>query len=409
MLDANNNPIFQTTPQSGTDYNALKQNNPYAQSLRKKTWLDGLVSSLGLQSGYDKYELERKQNELNYEASINQLIQQNAYNSPTEQADRMREAGMNPDLVDGVSDNTQSSEAAPPLALSDMSDVISKANEPVQKLGQNLIQAIQFAFGIAESINGIEGMKLSNDSKDISNLLSLFRGADEMESKFTQPLRLDEDGNPILALDVFPYNLEHPFKNNRYNKQWEFWRTRIQKGLPYRNKRYSDIVATGKSWIPALGWSPMYDRDNSDYVSPAFKAFTDALKTFDGEIYSNTLYAQKLMSKYNLDYSNWYSNNGESVAKMDWRKKIAEDVENKNLIATRTFSKRIFDQLSKNDDLFSQLVLFSMAVTSLGNGFDPVNWGADLLGDTVGNVTNFIPKFFGKKSGGININNFPKK
>lgn len=409
MLDATNTPIFQTTPTSGTDYNALKQTNPYSQSLRKKTWLDGLVSSLGLQSGYDKYELERKQNALNYEASLNQLIQQNAYNSPTEQAQRMRDAGMNPDLVDGVSDNTQSSEAAPPLAMSDMSDVISKANEPVQKLGQNLIQAVQFAFGIAESINGIQGMKLSNDSKDISNLLSLFRGAGEMEDKFTQPLRLDENGNPIFAVDVFPYNLEHPFKNNRYNKQWEFWRSRIQKGLPYRNKRYNDIVTTAKSWIPALGWSPMYDPYDSNNVSFAFKDFTDCLKEFDGEIYSNTLYAQKLMSKYNLDYSNWYSNKGSTVAKMEWRKKLADDVENRNLIATRTFSKKIFDKLSQNDDIFSQLVLFSMAVTSLGNGFDPVNWGADLLGDTVGNVTNFIPKFFGKKSGGININNFPKK
>ena len=405
MLDANNNPIFQTTPTSGTDYNALKQNNPYAQSLRKKTWLDGLVSSLGLQSGYDKYELERKQNELNYEASVNQLIQQNAYNSPTEQAARMRDAGMNPDLVDGVSDNTQSSEAAPALAMSDMSDVISKANEPVQKLGQNLIQAVQFAFGIAESINGIEGMKLSNDSKDISNLLSLFRGADEMEGKFTQPLRLDENGNPILALDVFPYNLEHPFKNNRYNKQWEFWRSRIQHGLPYRNKRYNDIVSTAKSWIPALGWSPMYDMNNSDYISSAFKDFTDCLKEFDGQIYSNTIYAQKEMSKYNLDYARVFGNQGEAIGKMEWRKKLAEDVENRNLIATRTFSKKIFDKLSHNDDLFSQLVLFSMAVTSLGNGFDPVNWGADLLGDTFGNLTNFIPKFFGKKPGSF----IPKK
>ena len=66
MLDSQNTPIFQPNPKNGTDYSALEMGNPYAQSLRKKTWLDGLVSSLGLQSGYDKYELERKQNELNY-------------------------------------------------------------------------------------------------------------------------------------------------------------------------------------------------------------------------------------------------------------------------------------------------------------------------------------------------------
>lgn len=400
MIDANNTPIFQTTPNSGTDYNALKQNNPYAQSLRKKTWLDGLVSSLGLQSGYDKYELERKQNELNYEASINQLIQQNAYNSPTEQAARMRAAGMNPDLVDGVSENTQSSEAAPPLALSDMSDVISKGNEPVQKIGQNLLQAIQLAFGIAESINGIEGMKLSNDSKDISNLLALFRGADEMEGKFTEPLKFDDDGNPIFAMNVFPYTLEHPFKNKRYNRQWEFWRSRIQRGLPYKKKRYDDITTTAKSWIPAIGWSPMYGGSNADYVSNTFKELVNELKAYDGIIYSNNLLTQERLSKYNLDRSNWWSDKGEKVSSMEWRQKLADDLENQNLIATRNFSKKIFNKLSQNDDIFSQLVLFSMAVTSLGNGFDPVNWGADLLGDTFGNLTNFIPKFFPKKLGG---------
>lgn len=396
MIDANNTPIFQTTPTSGTDYVALKQNNPYSHSLRSKTWLDGLVSSLGLQSGYDKYELERKQNELNYEASVNQLMQQNAYNSPLEQVARMRDAGMNPDLVDGVSENTQSSEAAPPLALSDMSDVISKSNEPVQKLGQNLMQALQMAFGLAESINGIEGMKLSNDGKDISNLLSLFRGADEMEGKFTSPLSFDVDGNPIWSLQVFPYNLENPFKNNRYNKQWEFWRSRVRSGLPYRNKRYNDITTTAKSWLPALGWSPMYDLDNSESISPAFKDFAEALKVLDGSIFSNNLQTQEKLSKFNLDRQNWFSDKGSSAAAMDWNKKLADDAENENLIATRRFSKTIFDSLIKNKDTFSQLLLFSMALTQLGNGFDPVSWGADMLGDTFGSFTKFVPKLFKK-------------
>lgn len=396
MLDSQNTPIFQPKPKNGTDYSALEMGNPYAQSLRKKTWLDGLVSSLGLQSGYDKYELERKQNELNYQQSLNQLMQTNAYNSPAEQAARMRDAGMNPDLVDGVSDNSQSSEAAPPLAMSDMSDVVSKSNEPVQKLGQNLMQALQMAFGLAESINGIEGMKLSNDGKDISNLLSLFRGADEMEGKFTSPLSFDDNGNPIWSLQVFPYNLENPFRNNRYNKQWEFWRSRVRSGLPYRNKRYNDITATAKSWLPALGWSSMYDSENPNFISPAFKDFADALKGLDGSIFSNNLQTLEKLSKFNLDRQNWFSGKGSSDAAIEWNRKLAEDAENQNLIATREFSKKIFDSLSENKDAFSQLLLFSMALTQLGNGFDPVSWGADMLGDTFGSLTKFVPKLFKK-------------
>lgn len=308
----------------------------------------------------------------------------------------MRNAGMNPDLVDGVSENTQSSEASPPLALSDMSDVISKSNEPVQKLGQSLLQALQMAFGLAESINGIEGMKLSNDGKDISNLLSLFRGADEMEGKFTSPLSFDADGNPIWSAQVFPYNLENPFKNIRYNRQWEFWRSRVRSGLPYRNKRYNDITTTAKSWLPALGWSSMYDSENSNFISPAFKDFAEALKVLDGSIFSNNLQTQEKLSKYNLDKQNWFSGKGSSDAAMEWNKKLAEDAQNQNLIATRNFSKKIFDSLSKNDDTFSQLLLFSMALTQLGNGFDPVSWGADLLGDSFGNFSKFVPKLFKK-------------
>lgn len=403
MLDANNNPIFQTTPSSGTDYNALKQNNPYAQSLRKKTWLDGLVSSLGLQSGYDKYELERKQNELNYEASINQLIQQNAYNSPTEQAERMREAGMNPDLVDGVSDNTQSSEAVPPLALSDMSDVISKANEPIQKFGSTIMQALQLAFGMAESINGIEGMKLSNDGKDISNLLALFNGADNMESKFTQPLMFDSDGRPIWSKEIFPFNLENPFRNQRYNAQWNHWRRRIQEGLPYRNKRYSDIVATGKSWIPALGWNPIFDNSNSHQVSSSFRPFTDALVGLDKEIYSNTLKTQSYLSDFQLGRSKYLSDKGQQFGRTEFLEKAAQEAEYRNLIATRKYSNKIFQDLSKSDSPFNQLLLMSMALTQLGNGFDPVPWGANLIGNGIDRFANLFGDFFTKIKGGLKI------
>ena len=81
---------------------------------------------------------------------------------------------------------------------------------------------------------------------------------------------------------------------------------------------------------------------------------------------------------------------------MEWNRKLAEDAENQNLIATREFSKKIFDSLSENKDAFSQLLLFSMALTQLGNGFDPVSWGADMLGDTFGSLTKFVPKLFKK-------------
>lgn len=394
MLDAQNKPINQTTPQNGTDYVALKQNNPYAQSLRKKTWLDGLVSSLGLQSGYDKYELERKQNELNYEASINQLIQQNEYNSPEEQAARMREAGMNPDLVDGVTDNTQSSESGPKLAMSDMSDVISKANEPIQKFGSTIMQALQLAFGMAESINGIEGMKLSNDGKDISNLLALFNGADNMESKFTQPLMFDFEGRPIWSKEIFPFNLENPFRNQRYNVQWNHWRRRIQEGLPYRNKRYSDIVATGKSWIPALGWNPMFDTSNSHQVSSSFKPFTDALIGLDKEIYSNTLKTQSYLSDFQLGKSKYLSDKGDQFGRSEFLEKMAQEAEMRNLIATRKYSHKIFEDLSNSDSKFDQLLLMSMALTQLGNGFDPVPWGADVIGNGINTYANLFGDFF---------------
>lgn len=131
----------------GSRFEQMLELNPYNNSPRKQSFWEKVLSGLGFRTNYDKDMEQLSQASAEYQAQIAQLASEDKYNSPLEQANRMRQAGLNPDLT-GVTgepasefDNQQNS---PEMSGSDQEQIMSAF--------QNFSSLILGTFGTAESI-----------------------------------------------------------------------------------------------------------------------------------------------------------------------------------------------------------------------------------------------------------------
>ncbi len=155
-----------TDPQSGTDYTSVS--NPYANPYVNQTWWDKFVNSLGFRSSYDEAEALRKQNYDIWESQQQEQIRQEQYNSPEEQVERQRDAGLNPDLNGNVDSGT----SAEPMSANyaDMAPAFAKGREDFGKFMNGISQAMQLGLSLASVIPDIKGKMISNTLSELGFL-----------------------------------------------------------------------------------------------------------------------------------------------------------------------------------------------------------------------------------------------
>lgn len=153
-------------PQGGTDY--ISVSNPYQNPYVHQTWWDKFVNSLGFRSSYDEAEALRQQNYAIWESQQQELIRQEQYNSPEEQVERQREAGLNPDL----NGNVDSGSSAEPMSANyaDMAPAFAKGREDFGKFMNGISQAMQLGLSLATSIPDINGKLISNSLSELGFL-----------------------------------------------------------------------------------------------------------------------------------------------------------------------------------------------------------------------------------------------
>lgn len=84
------------------DFASLAANNPVLQYQYTPGWWDKIGNFFGFRTGEDKWRDDTAAKAADYEAQLRQLDAQQQYNSAEEQAQRMRDAGINPNLSGGV-------------------------------------------------------------------------------------------------------------------------------------------------------------------------------------------------------------------------------------------------------------------------------------------------------------------
>lgn len=153
----------------GQQYDDMFAANPYRNLEYKQSFWQRVASALGFRTGADKFAEQAQINANEYDADVFALMQANEYNSPTEQAERMRAAGLNPDLL-GTGD------VAPSAQMRNDANGMptDESNEPLDVLNfassvsQGVLNLIPQVLGFATNLQQLKGIRVDNDLKELS-------------------------------------------------------------------------------------------------------------------------------------------------------------------------------------------------------------------------------------------------
>lgn len=164
----------------GSEYDTLFSNNPYRNlSYRKSGW-QNLVSALGFRTDADRWLEDAQVNSAEYDAGIYSMMQQNAYNSPEAQANRMRQAGQNPDLL-GTGDVAG---AASPTE--DPNGMSQNVGDEFSDFGSTIASVFSRAMAVFKDFKSIEQMNTIIDGQNVDNAVKMTGAIDSfIESSLT--------------------------------------------------------------------------------------------------------------------------------------------------------------------------------------------------------------------------------
>lgn len=143
----------------GTDYWERALMNPYVQFTRKEGILDSFISNFTA-SSYDKAKDEQIQAASEYFTRLQNEMDQQKYDSPLEQAERMRLAGQNPDLL-GTSGVAEAPKMDMPITSPDLSQ-----GPGINDFINVVVSAASFAMSMYGKFKEFKGIDLANDLKE---------------------------------------------------------------------------------------------------------------------------------------------------------------------------------------------------------------------------------------------------
>ena len=220
-----------------------------------------------------------------YMAQINQEDRMNEYNSPTEQAKRMREAGINPDL-NGVENHGAT-------------NVAGYQGNPMDGT-QSTLQNVSDVVGTISSVTGMVSSLMSGMSTISMNGMQKFASAiGAGESLFR--LFDNSDSSEGFLADYLP-GLSRSQKKMISDAEVSYRNS--ERGQYHSRKNMLDKVVTGGELSRYL-MDPKYSEDIEEY-SKAWQPYIDALSEFAVE----ELKGKTARSKY--DQSFYSSDSGES-------------------------------------------------------------------------------------------------
>lgn len=164
----------------GSNYSSVVGANPYANLNYRKSFWQNVLTGLGFRTNYDAYKESMMLQAQEYDAQMAQKAYNEKYDSALEQTQRLREAGINPDVAGDVEAGSAQGpvdDGNPPIAPSSDGDFLTN-------VAGSLFSGVETLFGLAESGFGlislgqdIRGKRLDNDKKQIDNTLEAFLSA----------------------------------------------------------------------------------------------------------------------------------------------------------------------------------------------------------------------------------------
>ena len=158
----------QSSVQGYGRYQDLLDANPYRNLTYNQSGWQKFLGSLGFRTKYDDFIEQAQINANEYDASVASLMQQNEFNSPSAEAQRMRDAGLNPDLQ-GIGDVAESASPAEDPNGMNLSATDEGSNlKLVASVGSTLMDIIPGIMSFATNLSQLKGVRLENDAKELA-------------------------------------------------------------------------------------------------------------------------------------------------------------------------------------------------------------------------------------------------
>lgn len=181
----------------GAQYDQLFAANPYRQQTYNKSFWQDVAGVLGFRTGYDDWMDQTSTQIAEYDAGIYSMMQQNKFNSPEQQAQRMREAGLNPDIL-GTGDVASAAQPVedPNGMQPQQSDPFSKVGSLLGSFGRGLVNAFNIGMNIYKGIADVKKIQADINALSISNANSILDVVDKIIVG-SVPLSVIEKGDNI--------------------------------------------------------------------------------------------------------------------------------------------------------------------------------------------------------------------
>lgn len=144
-------------------YDELFANNPYRNLQYNKSAWQELGSWLGFRTDADRFQEEAQANAAEWDANVFAKMYDERYNSEASKAQRMREAGENPDLL-----GTQGVSEASGMPM-DPQGMTAGMPDDIQGFATGLIGCFNTAIGMAGQFMQLQQMKSGIEGQNISN------------------------------------------------------------------------------------------------------------------------------------------------------------------------------------------------------------------------------------------------
>lgn len=202
------NTVYKSNLNHGKKYQDLASANPYANPVYRESGWQKFLSSLGFRTDKDRYLEGMAIQAAEYDQALLEKEYNEKYDSPLAQAEREREAGLNPNLTGNVSAGESS-----PLA---------DDGNPPQPSESDFDSAVQFASGIMDAVQVAYGL--------FGNGLSLASGMADLKNKRLQ--------NDLVSMDV-------------NSKLFDFAEDAVYR-LRDKSSGFNPDGVTVENWYPAL-------------------------------------------------------------------------------------------------------------------------------------------------------------
>lgn len=382
--------------------------------------LDKVANFFGIRSSADKM---RDQINLARQQALNQLVNQQAeqeYNSEASKAERMRDAGLNPDLL-GLGDASEATEGNEPESSPDFSQ-LAGFQDMCNTFTSAFSNTLQLFSGIqAFQLNGID---ISSRLYDLNDKLQ-GKSIDILKKTLSSDtywdfLRSSEENGSISPAVVWTDDLlkSYGLRSKRERKFFRDYVSNLRNTYAGELQKYSSYSDYLKSQDDFLNLSTSWyrDKDNPTSLAPA----RNALKIWNDYVHNVTefqyKYAYSYYSKADGSLKALHENNEHKFQSAFWSK-VNSDSAAGVLNSQNKYNQAYFNGLDANvaagafneskklekffaeqkQSLIRRLLLqrdpFStILVTQILSGVNPLQAPMDVLGG----ITSPIKSLFGK-------------